>query len=88
MSNSPIISALSYEGLTAVTADGKPARFALIDEDGKVIAAGKEVAEAAFTTSIQAYRDFLQGLGHLRVYTKAEATALRDSLDDSSDTVP
>ncbi|MBX3714072.1 MAG: hypothetical protein KF800_19080 [Lysobacter sp.] len=75
-SNSPTISALSYEGLTAVTADGRPARFALIDEEGKVIAAGEEVAKAAWETSIQAYREFLRGNGHMRVFTKAEAQAL------------
>jgi len=73
MSAAPTISALSYEGLTAVTAEGKPARFALIDEDGKVIAAGKEVAEAAWTTSIQAYRQFLMGHGYMRVHTKPDA---------------
>jgi len=73
---SPIISALSYEGLTAVTADGKPASFAIIDEDGNVIAAGEEVAKAAWKTSINAYRDFLMGQGHMRSYTKAEALAL------------
>lgn len=75
---SPTISALSYEGLTVVTADGKPAQFAIIDEGGKVIAAGKEVAEAAWATSIQAYRQFLMGNGHMRVFTREEALALND----------
>ena len=84
----PTISALSYEGLTAVTADGRPATFALLDEDGRIIAAGEDVAEAAWTTSIQAYRKFLMGEGHMRVFTKAEALALRDSLDDPPPTKP
>jgi hypothetical protein len=75
-SEAPTISALSYEGLTAVTADGRPAHFAIVDEDGNVIAIGKEVAEAAWTVSINAYREFLSGHGHMRVFTKAEAQAL------------
>ncbi|HZX77129.1 hypothetical protein [Lysobacter sp.] len=79
----PTISALSYEGLTAVTADGRPATFALLDEHGHVIAAGMHVAEAAWTTSIQAYREFLMGRGHLRVFTKAEV--LRGMGDLESD---
>jgi hypothetical protein len=66
---SPTIAARSYEGLTATTADGKPARFALIDENGNVIASGKQVADAAFASSINAYREFLQGRGHHRVVT-------------------
>lgn len=77
----PTISALSYEGLTAVTAHGRPATFAILDEEGHVIAAGKHVAEAAWTTSIQAYREFLMGHGHLRVFTKAEALAGRTDLE-------
>lgn len=69
MSASPTISAISYEGLKAVTADGRPARLAIIDDDGKVIAAGQEVAEAAWAASIEAYRQFLKGEGHMRVFT-------------------
>lgn len=72
MSESPTISAISYEGLTAVTADGKPARFALIDEGGNVIAAGKEVADAAWQASVHAYRQFLMGQGYLRVLTRPD----------------
>lgn len=75
-SNAPIISALSYEGLTATTSDGKPAHFAIVDESGNVVARGKQVADAAFHTSIEAYRRFLIAEGHLRVYTKAEALAM------------
>lgn len=76
MSKPPIISAISYEGVTAVTADGKPARFALLDEDGNVIAAGKEIADAAWQASVNAYRQFLMGQGHLRILTKPDGLAL------------
>ena len=39
---SVIISAVSHEGLS-VTVDGKPARLAIITDDGRVIAAGDQV---------------------------------------------
>lgn len=77
---SPTISALSFEGLSAITADGKPARFAILDEDGKILAAGKQVADAAFHTAIAAYRKFLMDEGHMRVYTKAEALAINQAV--------
>lgn len=87
MSNSPIISALSYEGLTAVTADGRPATFALLDEDGKVIDAGNHIAKAAWKTSINAYRKFLMGQGHLRVYTRSDPPYLRDGAEGAPNEV-
>lgn len=77
----PTISALVFEGLSAITADGKPAQFAILDEHGKVIAAGKQIADAAFHTAVAAYRKFLIDEGHIRVYTKAEALALNRHLD-------
>ncbi|RYG99593.1 MAG: hypothetical protein EON58_03375 [Alphaproteobacteria bacterium] len=58
------IFALSYEGLSAVTADGKPAQFAIVDEVGKVIASRKHIADAAFHVT-RAYRMFLMGKGYL-----------------------
>ena len=72
----PTISALIFEGLTVVTAEGKPAQFAILDGDGRTIAVGKHVADAAFHTSIAAYRQMLIDKGHIRVYTKAETLAL------------
>lgn len=76
----PTISALSFEGLTAITADGKPAQFAILDGEGRIIAVGKHVADAAFHTSVAAYRKFLIDEGHIRVYTKAAALALNAPL--------
>ena len=62
---SVIISAVSHEGLS-VTVDGKPARLAIITDDGRVIAAGDQVAREAEAVAVNNYRSFLQGKGFLR----------------------
>jgi hypothetical protein len=68
----PTISALSHEGLSVTTADGRPAQFAILDEEGNIVAVGKEIAEAAWQASVNAYRQFLMGRGHLRILTKPD----------------
>jgi hypothetical protein len=64
-----IISAVSHEGLT-VTVDGKPARLAILSEDGQVVAAGPVVAREAEAVAVNSYRHLLQGRGHLRILSK------------------
>lgn len=61
-----VITAVSHEGLK-VTVDGKPARLAVVTEDGRVIAAGAEVAREAEAVALNCYRNFLKGQGFLRV---------------------
>lgn len=62
-----VITAVAHEGLT-VLANGKPARLAIIDDDGNVLAAGADVAREAEAVALNCYRNFLKGNGHLRVY--------------------
>lgn len=64
-----VISAVSHEGLR-VTVDGKPARLAVVTDDGRVIAAGDQVAREAEAVSVNSYRQLLQGKGFLRVLSK------------------
>lgn len=64
-----VISAVSHEGLS-VTIDGKPARLAVVNEAGEVIAAGNQVAREAESVAVNNYRQFLQGKGYLRVVGK------------------
>jgi len=64
-----IITAVSHEGLT-VTVDGKPARLAIVTDDGQVIAVGAEVAREAEAVAVNNYRGFLKGNGFLRVLSK------------------
>jgi hypothetical protein len=61
-----VISAVAHEGLT-VTVNGKPARLAVVTEDGTVIAAGRDVAREAQAVAVNLHREFLKGNGHLRV---------------------
>lgn len=64
-----VISSVSHEGLR-VTVDGKPARLAVITDDGVVIVSGDQVAREAEAVAVNNYRGFLQGKGFLRVMSK------------------
>lgn len=64
-----VISAVSHEGLT-VTVNGKPAKLAIVTDDGRVIAAGTDVAREAEAVAVNCYRGFLKGKGFLRVLSK------------------
>lgn len=61
-----VISAVSHEGLR-VTVNGKPARLAILTDDGQVIASGENVAKEAEAVALNCYRNFLKGQGYLRV---------------------
>jgi ribose 5-phosphate isomerase RpiB len=63
-----VISAVSHEGLS-VTVDGRPAKLAVVTDDGQVIAVGKEVAREAAAVAVNNYRGFLKGQGFLRVFS-------------------
>jgi hypothetical protein len=64
-----IVSAVIYEGLK-IEIDGKPAHLAVVDEHGKVMAMGQDVADEVEAVAINCYRAFLKGEGHLRVLSK------------------
>lgn len=64
-----VISAASHTGLI-VTVGGKPARLAIIDDDGRVIAAGPDVAREAEAVAVQSYRNVMKAQGHLQVLSK------------------
>lgn len=63
----PAISAVVWEGLSATDAQGAPASLAIVDSAGRVLASGPAVAAAAWEVSVEAYRNYLIGLGHLRI---------------------
>lgn len=68
-------SAVSHEGLSIATADGRPATLAVIDQDGNIVAAGPGVARAAWEVTVNSYRNFLMGSGHLRVLSRPPEAA-------------
>lgn len=61
-----VITAVSHEGLR-VSVDGKPARLAILLDDGTVVSAGDDVAREAEAVAVNCYRNVLQGKGFLRV---------------------
>jgi len=64
-----VISAQSHTGLQ-VTANGRPARLAVVTDEGHVIAIGDQVAKEAEAVALNSYRNFLAGKGHLRVHSR------------------
>ncbi|MGE7139632.1 hypothetical protein ACQKIE_18555 [Luteibacter sp. NPDC031894] len=63
------LSAVIFEGIAARTRDGRRATLAIVDEDGRVLEAGPEVARAAWDVMVACYRKFLEGNGHIRVHS-------------------
>lgn len=61
-----VISAVAHEGLT-VTVNGRPARLAILADDGRVLASGPQVAREAEAVAVNAYRGLLEARGHIRV---------------------
>lgn len=68
------ISAVSHEGLT-VKVNGKPARLAIVLDDGTIVSAGAEVAREAEAVAVNCYRNTLAGQGFLRVNSVLPAQA-------------
>lgn len=68
------ISATAHEGFTIQTADGKTARLCVISEDDEVLS--DDVSREAFKVAVTAYRNFLQGVGCLRVHASAPGQPL------------
>lgn len=62
----PTIGAVIFEGITVTDSEGQPAQLAVIDRRGRIVAAGPEVAKAAWSAAIEAYRNHLRGHGHIR----------------------
>ncbi|MYZ51172.1 hypothetical protein F5985_03225 [Malikia spinosa] len=67
------IEAVSHEGLS-VTVNGRPGQLAILDENGRVVAAGPDVAREAEAVAVNCYRNFLKGKGFLRVIKELPVT--------------
>lgn len=68
-----VITTVAHEGLRAVV-DGRPARLAIVTDDGQIIAAGAAVAREVEAVAVNGYRNLLQGQGHLRVQVRVAGT--------------
>ncbi|SDJ59754.1 hypothetical protein [Pseudomonas indica] len=63
------ISANVSTGFQVATKDGKPARMAIVDDDGNIVVAGPDVAWAAWCVCVEVQENFWQGQGHLVVHS-------------------
>ena len=63
------ISANVTTGYRFTTADGRPARLAIIDDDGKVVEAGESVEREAWNVCIAVIKNFKIGQGHIIVHS-------------------
>jgi hypothetical protein len=62
-----VISTAAAQPLT-VTVNGKPARLAIVTDDGQIVAAGPDVAAQARAAVAEAQVAYWRGEGHLRVW--------------------
>jgi hypothetical protein len=70
------VRAVVHTGIS-ITAHGRPARLAILGEDGSVIAEGQAVADAVEAAAVNAFSDALKVSGRVRevVIRDAEARA-------------
>jgi len=61
-----VISAVITEGLR-ISVDGRPARLAIISDDGQIVDDSPRVAQEVESAAINSYRSFQRGAGHLVV---------------------
>lgn len=69
MLENSIISARCFEPFTVTTRDGKPARIAIIDDQGNIIDTGDAVAREAWNVMVNVYKNYLIGQGHVRFFS-------------------
>ncbi|WP_460415521.1 hypothetical protein [Pseudomonas sp. microsymbiont 2] len=63
------LSATVSTGFTAHSESGSRARMAIIDDQGNILAAGEDVAWAAWRVCVEVQENFWEGQGHLVVHT-------------------
>ncbi|UVK80730.1 hypothetical protein LOY46_14125 [Pseudomonas sichuanensis] len=62
------LSATVSTGFTARSESGAKARMAIIDDQGNILAAGEDVAWAAWRVCVEVQENFWEGQGHLVVH--------------------
>ncbi len=72
------ISANVTTGYRFTTADGRPARLAIIDDEGNVVEAGDTVAKEAWNVCIAVIKNFKIGQGHIVVHSAPPGPAEAD----------
>jgi hypothetical protein len=63
------LSATVSTGFKVAGPTGTPARLAIVDEQGNILAVGDDVAWAAWRVCVEVQENFWEGHGHLVVHT-------------------
>ncbi|MCO8162011.1 hypothetical protein NJC38_07550 [Pseudomonas sp. 21LCFQ010] len=63
------ISANVNKGYQLTTSDGRPARLAIIDDQGNVVESGAAVEKEAWNVCIKVMKNFKIGMGHIVVHS-------------------
>lgn len=82
------ISANVNSGYQLTTADGRPARLAIIDDQGNVVEAGDTVAKEAWNVCIAVIKNFKIGMGHIVVHSAPPGIASRQSMSEGNVNAP
>lgn len=72
------ISANVTTGYRLTTSDGRPARLAIIDDQGNVVEAGETVAQEVWNVCIAVIKNFKIGQGHIVVHSAPPGAATLD----------
>ena len=67
--NGASLKATVSTGFTVTGPEGQNARLAVVDEKGNILAAGDDVAWAAWRVCIEVQENFWEGQGHLIVHS-------------------
>ena len=73
------ISATVTSGYQFTTTDGRPARLAIIDDQGNVVESGEAVAREAWNVCIAVIKNFKIGQGHIVVHSAPPGLAKRNT---------
>jgi hypothetical protein len=65
-----------HSGITATTLDGKPARLAIIDDNGNILDAGLPVAKEVWHLVIGLHLNMLRATGHIVMHSTPPGIAL------------
>lgn len=72
------ITAQAHTRYRITTPDGRPARLAIIDDAGNVVAAGDDVTRDCWLVAIEAQENLWKGMGHLKVTTKPGGIVIKE----------
>ena len=78
------ISATVTSGYQFTTTDGRPARLAIIDDQGNVVESGDAVAREAWNVCIAVIKNFKIGQGHIVVHSAPPGLAKRNTPGQSN----